>query len=631
MKSHTLRLALAGCVLGTTAAGCESARSPSSKLSRSPELKTRGAGAASHGAHGAETYTSSEEKDALQGPVAARPERVSQASSSGAAMAVAPAAPAEPTKAEPPRGRTQGLASRNDGRRLSTKKASGLGTLSKVGVGGLGTHGAGAPAPVGSVADRDDLELSLAPESRAVSEPADALRTAEHPFSTFAIDVDTAAYSLARRSLAEGHLPDLASVRVEEFVNYFNYDYQAPKSTRSNLFSIEVDGARLPTDANKRILRVGIQARRLSAETRLPVNLVFLVDTSGSMSSSDKLELAKRSIMIAVEQLGARDRVAVVTYAGGVSRPLAPTSAKNFEQIRRAVASLESGGGTAMESGMDLAYRTAAEMLNDGSLTRVIVMSDGDANIGYASPREILKRIDGYVKEGVTMSTIGYGTGNYRDDMMETLADHGNGNYAYIDTERQAERVFGLYLMRMLQDVAQDVKIQVEFNEKAVRTHRLIGYENRKMADRDFRDDRKDAGEIGAGHSVTALYELVLESEVSSDDNLATVRVRAKEPRGVRAKETALAVAVSTVAPAFEEASPDLRFATAVMAGAELLRFSPHAEGWSFGQVAEIARRVARNDPDRREFVAMMQKAQALTGEPIASARRPSLRRLGIR
>ncbi|MBK8010787.1 MAG: von Willebrand factor type A domain-containing protein [Deltaproteobacteria bacterium] len=610
MNSYAVRWALAGCMLAGTAAGCESARSPSSPLSRSSELGRRGASATPIG--------DADEDGARQAAMDAEaPEGIASPHEETSAYDSAAAPP--PAKAEPER-RPLGANAARDKRGLGAAPvapgSTGRDLLLKATAGP-------APASATSTLRGGDVDSAAPSPGRAeVSEPAGALRTAEHPYSTFAIDVDTAAYSLARRSLAEGHLPDLASVRVEEFVNYFNYDYQAPPSARSNLFSIEVDGARLPTDASKRILRVGIQARRLSATTRLPVNLVFLVDTSGSMSSSDKLDLAKRSIMIAVEQLGIRDRVAIVTYAGGVSRPLAPTSAKNFEQIRRAVASLESGGGTAMESGMDLAYRTAAEMLNDGSLTRVIVMSDGDANIGYASPQEILKRIDGYVKEGVTMSTIGYGTGNYRDDMMETLADHGNGNYAYIDTERQAQRVFGLYLMRMLQDVAQDVKIQVEFNEKAVRTHRLIGYENRKMADRDFRDDRKDAGEIGAGHSVTALYELALEPEVSPEDNLATVRVRAKEPRGVKAKETALAVAVSTVAPAFAEASNDLQFATAVMAGAELLRFSPHAEGWSFGQIAAIAHRVAKSDPDRQEFVSMMKQAQALTGEPLASATR---------
>ncbi|MCK6547920.1 von Willebrand factor type A domain-containing protein [Myxococcota bacterium] len=436
---------------------------------------------------------------------------------------------------------------------------------------------------------------------------------AEDSLSTFAIDVDTAAYSIARRSLDANQLPTPSLVRVEEMINYFHYDYDPPEGAR-HPFSIQVDGARSPVDPSKHILRVGLQARVVEQPERLPANLVFLVDTSCSMTSDDKLELAKKSLKIAVEGLGAKDQVAITTYAGGVSVILPPTSGDQKATIRRAIDSLASGGGTAMESGLTLAYQQAARMLREGEISRIIVCSDGDANIGATSPDEMLKQVQGYVAEGVTISTIGFGDGNYKDVMMEQIANRGNGNYYYIDTMRQAERVFGRDLTKMLQDVAQDVKIQVELSPKAVASYRLVGYENRNIADQDFRNDRVDAGEIGAGHQVTALYELTLTEEAEGE--LAVVHVRAKEPRGTVAKETAVRAPVSLVKRDFAEAPSDLRFATAVMGSAELLRQSPHARGWTYARVISIISDTSpARDPDRAELLALMKKAAWLAGE----------------
>ncbi|MBK6687392.1 MAG: von Willebrand factor type A domain-containing protein [Deltaproteobacteria bacterium] len=439
--------------------------------------------------------------------------------------------------------------------------------------------------------------------------------TAEDRQSTFAVDVDTAAYSIARRTLDSDQLPNASLVRVEEFLNYFKYDYEQPDS-EGQLFSIEADGARSPVDASKLMLRVGIQAKPLSDRDRLPANLVFLFDTSCSMTSGDKLELAKTSMKLAVDRLSERDQVAITTYAGGVQVVLPPTHGDDKARIKRAIDSLQPGGGTAMASGLELAYRQAAAMLRDNSVTRIIICSDGDANIGATTPQQMLKTVEGYVKEGVFISTIGFGDGNYKDATMEQIANKGNGNYYYVDSRRQAERVFSRDLTKMIQDVAQDVKIQVEFDPGIVKAYRLVGYENRDVADRDFRNDQVDAGEIGAGHQVTALYELVMHDEASSEGAVATVRVRAKQPRGTVAKELAFTVPVEVVRRPFERAPEDFRFATAVMGGAELLRRSPYAAGWTYARVMSIISDTHPSaDPDRAEFLSLMKKAAYLSGE----------------
>ncbi len=422
--------------------------------------------------------------------------------------------------------------------------------------------------------------------------------------STFAVDVDTAAYAIARRTLRAGGRPQPSLVRAEELINYFSYDYDAPSSRP---FSIHIDGSRSPVDPDVHLMRVGLQSQVVSNADREPVNLVFLVDTSCSMTSSDKLGLVKDSLRIATSQLRADDHVAITTYAGGVSLVLRPTRGADKADIRAAIERLETAGGTAMESGMILAYRQAAQMHRAGTNTRVIVCSDGDANIGATHHADMLAKIASHVDEGVRMSTIGYGDGNYKDMTMEQLANKGNGNYFYIDSLAQAERVFARDFTKMVQDVAQDVKIQVEFDPSKVRSYRLVGYENRDVADRDFRNDEVDAGEIGAGHQVTALYELRLAPQATG--TLGAVRVRSKRPGGKHASEVARRIESTRVDRAFESAASDLRFAVAVMAGAEIMRRSPHARGWNLDRVVSIAED-AGHDADRREFVALMRKAK---------------------
>jgi Ca-activated chloride channel family protein len=299
--------------------------------------------------------------------------------------------------------------------------------------------------------------------------------------------------------------------------------------------------------------------------------------------------------------------VSLVTYAGNTRVVLPPTDLSNKAAIVSALEDLNSGGSTAMASGMELAYEQAAKNLGPKTESRVIVLSDGDANVGGTSHEAILAAIAKQVEAGVTLSTIGLGMGNYKDDMMEQLANKGNGNYYYIDSLDQAKRVFQEQLGGTLEVVAQDVKLQVEFDPKLVKRYRLIGYENRDIADRDFRDDKVDAGEIGAGHSVTALYELELAGTAPAGKSLATVRVRHKAPGGTKATEQAFAFASANLARTFETASTDLRFATAVLATAEVLRASPHAKDWSISTIRAIAAAAtAMGDAERHEFLSLL-------------------------
>jgi Ca-activated chloride channel family protein len=433
--------------------------------------------------------------------------------------------------------------------------------------------------------------------------------TRADPLSTFAVDVDTASYSLARRYLKQGNLPPPESVRVEEFVNYFKYRYSAPEKES---FSVNLEGAPSPFDKGRHFLRVGIQGKQVSRSQRKRAHLVFLVDTSGSMQPPDKLPLAKEAMKIAVKNLNENDTVAIVTYAGSTQDVLPPTPATEQERIYAAIDSLRSGGGTAMGSGMELAYRHALKRASGNAVSRVIVLTDGDTNIGpHLSAESMLESVRGSVSEGVTLTAVGFGMGNYRDGMMEKLADKGNGNCFYVDNYPEARKVFETQLTGTLEVIAKDVKLQVEFNPAAVRRYRLVGYENRDVADRDFRNDKVDAGEIGAGHNVTALYEVELTGE---QQTLATVRIRAKAPDGAEAAEQAFPFERSRVRSSLESASPDFRFALAVASTADILRHSPSAQGWSLATARKLAERTAEGQAERAEFVKLVTQAQALMG-----------------
>jgi Ca-activated chloride channel family protein len=349
----------------------------------------------------------------------------------------------------------------------------------------------------------------------------------------------------------------------------------------------------------------------VSRSERAPTTLVFLADVSGSMDAPDKLPLVREALHMLVNQLREDDSVALVTYAGETRIALPVTHAASKAQVHAAIDTLRSGGGTNMGSGMELAYREATKGLGGGRTARVIVLSDGDANIGHTGFREILDGVKGYVSEGVMMSTVGLGTGNYNDHLMEQLADAGNGNYSYIDSLRTAERVFVDNLNGNLETIAQDVKIQVEWNKDAVKSYRLLGYENRDVADHDFRNDKRDAGEVGAGHAVTALYELELAApDAAPDAALGTVRVRAKKPRGVRAEELAVGIPARTLRTRAADLDDDGKAAVAVALAAEILRGSPYAEGRTLAEAAELLDGAAhgRYADERRELAVELRR-----------------------
>ncbi|MFO0554723.1 MAG: von Willebrand factor type A domain-containing protein [Polyangiaceae bacterium] len=433
--------------------------------------------------------------------------------------------------------------------------------------------------------------------------------TAKDKLSTFAIDVDTASYSISRRKLNEGALPPQAAVRVEEFVNAFDYGYEGPKDNKP--FHVELAAAPSPFNAQQHLLRVGLQAKRTQHGQRMPAHLVYLVDTSGSMQSPDKIGLVKESLRLLTDNLQQGDTVAICTYAGDTREVLAPTGIDKRSTILDAIDQLTAGGGTAMSSGIDTAYSLASKTLVKGHINRVIVLSDGDANIGPSSHEEILRQIEQYKAQGITLSTVGFGDGNYKDTMMEQLADKGDGNYSYIDSSDQARKVFGEALDGMLEVVARDVKVQVEFDPSLVQRYRLIGYENRDVADNSFRDDKVDGGEVGAGHSVTALYAIELAPQ-AKPGSLVTVRVRYKLEAGGQAEEISVPMATESFASRFDDAPRSFRLAAAIAGFADALRGAKGAPG--LDQVREVAGKAAGQSADEAELVGLVDKAISLGG-----------------
>ena len=433
--------------------------------------------------------------------------------------------------------------------------------------------------------------------------------TSEDRHSTFSVDVDTGSYTLVRSRLNQSVMPVPAAVRVEEFVNYFNYDYPQPDE---GVFGVSLEAAPSPfaTDGERHLLRVGVQGKRIERE-RKPAHLVFLVDVSGSMRSPHKLGMAKQALKVLVDNLGAEDSVALVTYAGATRKVLGKTPASQKAKIKAALDDLRPGGGTSMGSGVKMAYEEALKDLNPDHIHRVLVLSDGDANIGAQSHNQILEMIRGYVDDGVTLSTIGFGMGNYNDTMMEQLANKGDGNYYYIDSIQEAEKVFGEQVNGTLEVIAKDVKIQVEFNPEAVQRYRLIGYENRDIADKDFRNDAVDAGEIGAGHTVTAFYEVILNEP--RPELLAKVRLRYKKPETLEVTEHNFPMTKQDVRAKLSDTSNSFQFGAAVVAFAEILRESPYAKELTFALVDEIASSAASaNQKERQEFLTLVRKADEL-------------------
>ncbi|HEX3560902.1 MAG TPA: VWA domain-containing protein [Pyrinomonadaceae bacterium] len=478
-----------------------------------------------------------------------------------------------------------------------------------------------------------EQEESARGESYARIDENPFLEAARAPLSTFSIDVDTASYSNTRRFLSEGRLPPKDAVRIEELINYFPYDY--PQPTGSAPFSVTAEVADCPWNARHKLVHIGLQGRRVATEDMPPANLVFLIDVSGSMNEPRKLPLVKSSLRTLAEQLSARDRVAIVVYAGTSGLVLPSTPGDRKGEIISAIERLEAGGSTNGGEGINLAYRVAQNNFIKGGTNRVILSTDGDFNVGVTGDDALVRLIEEKRQSGIFLSVLGVGEGNLNDSMMEKLADKGNGNYAYIDSEAEARKALGEQVGGTLLTIAKDVKIQVEFNPHAVSGYRLIGYENRLLAERDFNDDRKDAGEIGAGHTVTALYEVVpagqkvenpgvdaLKYQQPARDaqdapqgagELLTIKLRYKEPNADASK--LLSVGVADNNASYRNASENFKFASAVAEFGLLLRGSRYKGQASYEGASELARASAGADLHgyRTEFVRLVERARSLS------------------
>ena len=433
------------------------------------------------------------------------------------------------------------------------------------------------------------------------------------PFSTFAMDVDTASYSVARRFLEDGHLPERDSVRLEEYVNSLEYGYQPPTN---DTFAVHVEGAPSQFVGSRSILlRVGIQAREIAESSRPSVSLTFVIDTSGSMAMENRLELVKQSLGLLTSRLRPDDSIAIVTFGSGAQVVLTPTSAAEPEAILTAINRLQSEGSTNAQAGLELGYDIALLGHRPNAVDRVVFASDGVANAGLTDADSILARIDREVSAGIELVTVGVGMGNFNDVLLEQLADRGNGFYAYINDRREADELFGSELVGTLISVARDAKVQVEFRSDSVLRYRLLGYENRRIADEDFRDPTVDAGEIGAGHTVTALYEI--EPIWSGTGFLGTVRLRWLDPATGAEEETLRDIELDDLRGDYYSASPSFRLAATVAGFAEILRESPYVSGYTLRDVAAEASAltgVLSGQLDVIEFNQLAQMAARMSG-----------------
>ncbi|WP_287267096.1 VWA domain-containing protein [Moorena sp. SIO3A2] len=455
-------------------------------------------------------------------------------------------------------------------------------------------------------------------------------RVKHNPLSTFAIDVDTASYSNLRRFLNNGQLPPTNAIRIEELINYFNYDYPEPESDRP--FSITTEISQAPWNPTHQLVHIGIQGEKMAIEDLPPSNLVFLLDVSGSMNTPNKLPLLKDAFRMLVNELREEDQVSIVVYAGAAGVVLPPTPGNEKDKILTAIENLNAGGSTAGGAGIKLAYKLAQDNFIKSGNNRVILATDGDFNVGVSSDTELVTLIEQKRKKGVFLTVLGFGTGNLQDSKMEKIANKGNGNYAYIDNELEAKKVLVNEIGATLLTIAKDVKIQVEFNPAKVQAYRLIGYENRRLKDEDFNDDTKDAGELGAGHTVTALYEIIpvgaktnvklpdidplkYQSNAASTTNskeLMQVKLRYKEPDGNTSQ--LLTYPLVDKAVKLEDASDNFKFSAAVASFGMVLRDSPYKGKASFDQALQLAKESEGVDLEgyRAEFIDLVESAEEI-------------------
>ena len=452
---------------------------------------------------------------------------------------------------------------------------------------------------------------------------------AQQPVTTFSADIDRAAYANVRRIIGYGQIPPKDAVRIEEMVNYFDYDYPAPEEGSVSPLRVSPELAPAPWNPNHLLLRIGLQAKKIDLAKAPPSNIVFLIDVSGSMDEENKLPLLKSSFKMLLGQLRPDDKIAIVTYANGTKVALPSTSVKDKEKIIKVLDNLYASGGTSGGKGIQLAYEQAQKSFIKNGNNRIILATDGDFNIGINNTTDLEKFIEKQRESGIYMSVLGFGIGNYRDDMAETIADKGNGNYAYIDNITEAKKVLVNELSGTLFAVAKDVKLQLEFNPKYVKEYKLIGYENRMLANEDFTNDKKDAGEIGAGHTVTALYELVPSdgkvaqslryqsqelNEKGKGNELGFLKIRYKDPKVKDAKSVEITEPLVFNKKALKETSTDYRFAASVAEFGILLRDNSNKANATYGQVIELAEGAIGKDPEgyRKEFVRLVKSVKML-------------------
>jgi len=456
--------------------------------------------------------------------------------------------------------------------------------------------------------------------------------TVQNPLSTFSIDVDTASYSNVRRFIRANQMPPKDAVRIEEMINYFNYDYPQPKGEHP--FSIITEISNCPWNSQNRLIHIGLQGRRLDYKDLNPCNLVFLIDTSGSMRSSNKLPLLKKAFRLLLEKLNDNDRIAIVAYAGSAGLVLPSTPASQKHKISAALKNFRAGGSTAGGAGIRLAYKIAKENLIKEGNNRVILATDGDFNVGVSSTGDLVRLIEDKRKDDIYLTICGFGMGNYKDGRMEQISNAGNGNYFYIDNIREAEKVFVTEMRATLFTIAKDVKIQIEFNPLKVKAYRLVGYENRVMDDEDFNDDKKDAGELGAGHTVTAFYEIIpagsiqevrttddlkyqenrVKADASAGNEIMTVKFRYKPPGAGVSKLIEKAVIDEDIA--LNDTSDDFRFSAAVAGFGMLLRDSQFKGNLTYKEVIALANNSKSKDVNgyRTEFINLVKTCSLLEG-----------------
>lgn len=454
-------------------------------------------------------------------------------------------------------------------------------------------------------------------------------RVTDQAVSTFSIDVDTGSYSNTRRFLNDGRLPPIDAVRAEEMINYFDYQYPQPNSIHP--FSVTAETVDSPWKQNAKLIKIGIQAKDLSTKQLPPANLVFLVDVSGSMDAADKLPLVKQTLRLLTEQLRAQDKVTIITYASGEKLVLEPTAGNQKDKILAVINALQAGGATAGEQAIQLAYQQAEKAFVKNGINRILLATDGDFNVGITDFSTLKGMVAEKRKSGISLTTLGFGTGNYNEQLMEQLADAGDGNYSYIDNKNEAKKVVQRQLSSTLATVAQDVKIQVEFNPATVKEYRLVGYENRMLKQEDFNNDQVDAGDIGAGHNVTAIYEIIpvgqqgwlndsryqasAKNDTAKKSEYAFVNLRYKLPN--QEKSILLSQAVRAESRPLAQANNDTRFAIAVASYAQQLKGGQYNGAMGWDQIIQLAQQSAQPDPYqmREEFVELAKIAKSLSAK----------------